>query len=1596
MTSTSAAPGVDKAGPTAAMAASSDLQPEHGVAPAPSEQQQHQQSNLQGGAALQPVSSTGTWGEAGTGGQPVNVAKALEDFQLAREQSRQSQQALKPTTTRARRQKSRLDVEAGAGNEETEAESESKSTDGQSARFDLGEWMLARRARGQEQGVHHDKPLGVAWRDFNVISPGGAGARIFVKTLPQAIINTATKDPISVLSHIFPPLGKLLAPKGLTPTPLVQNLSGVLKAGEMLLVLGAPGSGCSTTLRGLTSSSHPNLKTEGSLIYGGFTPEEVTRKYRGEAVFVDEDDIHFPTMTVEQTLRFALKCKVPRGATRLRDESRDSFIEQAIDVLLKMFAMTHVRDTIVGDAAVRGVSGGERKRVTLQEALATRASVTAWDNSTRGLDASTALDYARCLRILTDIGQRTTMATLYQVSESIYELFDRVAVMDHGRCIYYGPRDQARKYFTDLGYYSPPRQTTSDFVCAVTDPNQVQFREGFESRAPRTSEERERAWHESPLNKALHNEINEYETAVKNSEIKEAENLKEKVRAEKNKGVHKGSSFTVNYWDQVKACIYRDLLVKWGARGDLYVKLFTIVSVSLMISSLFFGQSQNSTGVFTRGGVILFACLFNGWLQLSESYEAVAGRPMLARHKNFAFYRPSAVCISRAIVDVPFLVFQCVISSIIIYFLSGLRYNAGAYFIFLVYTFLSAYNLTALYRFFAAFSPGFNEAIRFSVLGLNLIIVFVGYVIRRPQMNWLIWLNYVNGISYAFEGMLANEFKYPIQCAPSAIVPFGQVRDVTYQTCALTGSTPGSLVVPGEAYLSTTFNYTQSSVGPNIGVIIAFSALYLLLTVLASEIMNFGGGGGGVTIFARTKAAKQQLKAAEAPQADDTEAVAAGGAGTKTPHNGEKTAVPSPAGSAHHDDATPVDSNEGGEKKQQQQQVAAAKAASDASDDDESKYHDKAIFTWSDINLELATGRKLLQHVDGYVKPGRMTALMGASGAGKTTLMTALSQRGAAGVITGDMLIDGKPLGPGFQKGTGLVLQADVHLATQTVREAIEFSALLRQPAEISREQKLKDAQHAIELLELDDLADALIGAPGAGLGVERRKRVTIAVELAAKPDLLLFLDEPTSGLDSAGAASICRLLRRLAQDGQAILCTIHQPSALLFESFDNVLLLAPGGRTTYFGQIGEERGHGSDRIRTYFERNGAEECDPQANVAEYILEVVSGGKSQGINWGEKWINSQEAKDTRQHIKEIVEERKARPENDDPRAKREFAANPGMQLREVVLRQFRDIWREPSFPYAILFSNFVTGLVAGGAFAHLGLSPTEYQNRVFIVFLVILNFPAVVNGILAKFFELRILFEVRENASKVYAWYVLVAAFIITTTPIAVVASVIYFLPSYFIPFYSMPTYKAGYFYLMTLLINLFEIEFSLLLAASSPTPVTAANLLPFMLPILAIVNGIIVPHDMMTQPWRSFVYYVNPLTYFVRGQVATLLHADPVICGEEDLYRFNPPPGQTCDVYAGAWATQAGGYLSNPMATTNCGFCQYTVGDQFAQSLSSYYSDDGQVGRWKSFGIFLGFVIFNIALSFALYWYFRVKQFGLGVAPLQRSVSKLFKKKSQ
>ena len=1065
---------------------------------------------------------TGTWGEPDAGRFDPTTAAAdihtlreeLATLSRTRSQNARSERhhdglmrniSRKSTHRSVSRQESRVSHTQTSGS--TAAEDEETADAAVAAEkeddFELSEFMKEGYFEKRKDGKSAKK-VGVVWKGLNVKGVGSTAT--FVKTVPDAILGTFGPDLYRLITRFIPALR--LGRHQQTRT-LIHDFSGVLKDGEMMLVLGRPGSGCSTFLKAIANNRESYAAVEGEVSYGGISAEKQAKQFRGEVNYNEEDDIHFANLNVWQTLTFALTNKTRKN--------KKEEIPIILDALLRMFGISHTKYTPVGDEYVRGVSGGERKRVSIAETLAAKSTVVCWDNSTRGLDASTALDYAKSLRIMTDLSNRTTFVTLYQAGEGIYEQMDKVMVIDQGRCIYEGPAKEAKQYFLDLGFHCPERQTTADFLTAVTDPTERQFREGCENSAPKTPEDLEKAFRSSKAYQKIQKEIATYEEELKRTDYIDAKEFEGAVAESKSnsKLKSKKSPFTVSFVRQVLACTKREFWLTWGDKTTLYTKFFIIISNGLIVGSLFYGQSMDTSGAFTRSGTAFFSILFLGWLQLSELMKAVSGREVVKRHEEYAFYRPSAVSLARVLQDIPLLLAQVIPFSIIMYFMTGLDADAGKFWIFFLFIYTTTFCITSLYRMFAAMSPTIDDAVRFAGLALNILIVFTGYVIPKPQLLskyiWFGWLFHINPIAYSFEAVLTNEFSNRVMdCAPSQLVPQGPGVDPQYQGCSLTGAQPNSNTVSGASYLQTSFEYTRSHLWRNWGVVIAFSVVYLIVTVWATEFLSFAKGGGGALVFKKSQRTKKAVK-------EDT-------------HDEEKGAVANPSGSSL------------GEGAKEEEALASISSS-------------ESVFTWKDVEYTVpyqGGERKLLNKVNGYAKPGVMIALVGASGAGKSTLLNTLSQRQSTGVVSGEMFVDGKDLGKAFQRGTGFCEQMDLHDGTATIREALEFSAILRQDNKIPRQEKLDYVDKVIDLLELQDVQDALVSS----LGVEQKKRVTIGVELAAKPSLLLFLDEPTSGLDSNSAYSIVTFLKKLAAAGQAIVCTIHQPSSVLIQQFDMILAL--------------------------------------------------------------------------------------------------------------------------------------------------------------------------------------------------------------------------------------------------------------------------------------------------------------------------------------------------------------------------------------------------------------------------------------------------------
>jgi ABC-type multidrug transport system ATPase subunit len=1300
-----------------------------------------------------------------------------------------------------------------------------------------------------------------------------------------------------------------------TPFNILHDVSAFCKDGEMLLVLGRPGAGCSSFLRVVANIREIFLSVDGEVKYGGISAKEFER-YKGEAIYAPEEDTHFPTLSLKETLTFALRCKTP--GVRLPDETRRQFRQKVMDAILKMFGLTNQIRTMVGNEMVPGLSGGERKRTTISEAMLSRGAIDCWDCSTRGLDAASALDYAKSLRVITQTLHKTTLATFYQASESIYQQFDRVLVLDKGRCIFFGPIKEARPYFEELGFECEHRKSTPDFLTGLTNPQERKIRAGAQN-VPLNSVELEDRYHRSVHYERAAQELKEYEAQI------EAENpqhdFKTELQMQKAKRARPKSIYSASIWEQLYALTARQAGMWWGDKFGIFSRYFSVVVQGLIFGSVFYNMPLTATGGFTRGGALFASLLFNAFLSQGEMFGAFYGRRLIQKQKSYAMYHPFAYHLAQVIIDIPVILVQCAGYSLITYFMYGLDPKPDKFFIHVFILSLCALCFTNFFRLLGNLSPSLYLSQQFMGLLFVLLLTYVGYFPPKDKMEpWLGWIFWIDPFAYAYKALFSNEMKGLVfQCAADSHVPIGpNYTDPAYRVCNLPGARPGDTSVRAEVYLKEVYQFDVDQLPIDIIAVLLFWIFFTIINAIAVEKLEWTHGGFMRRLF----------KAGKAPKQND-------------------------------DDA----------------EMEVARKAAEATENMQPIELKAGIFMWDELcytvpvsgQADGSTHRQLLDHVAGWIKPGQMTALMGASGAGKTTLLDVLAQRKTQGKVEGTMLLNGLPLRIDFERITGYVEQLDVHNPYLTVREALQYSAKLRQEFAVPEKEKLDYVERVLEMMEMVSLGDALIGdlESGYGISVEERKRLTIGMELVAKPQIL-FLDEPTSGLDSQSSYNIIKFIRKLADAGMPLVCTIHQPSSVLFEYFDRILLLGKGGKVTYFGDIGK----GSHTLLDYFERNGARHCTGDENPAEYILEAIGagvGGKTDK-DWVQIWKSSPEAHEVRTEIDDKKKKAVAHDVNDIPL---EFATSRSYQLKQLYVRFNIIFWRNPSYNVGRILQALLVGLVVGFSFWKLGDSVSDLNLRVLAIFQILILGIMLIGAAMPQFLFMRELFK-RDYAAKHYSSSPFTLAMLLVEIPYLIIAASLCIICCYWASGFDVgDSFDGFYFWIAFTLFIIYCHSFGIFIAATSPHMVVAMITMPILITFLFLFAGVLSPPSQLPYFWRSWMYHLDPFRYFMEGVITTALAPVTIKCKDDDLLKFMAPPGETCGSYTKDFLSYATGYIANPdsLGTANdlCGYCQFSTGTQFLQTLEWDIKY-----RWRDFGILVGYLAFNVILCLIFVYLFR------------------------
>ncbi|KAK1571116.1 hypothetical protein Q3G72_012117 [Acer saccharum] len=276
--------------------------------------------------------------------------------------------------------------------------------------------------------------------------------------------------------------------------------------------------------------------------------------------------------------------------------------------------------------------------------------------------------------------------------------------------------------------------------------------------------------------------------------------------------------------------------------------------------------------------------------------------------------------------------------------------------------------------------------------------------------------------------------------------------------------------------------------------------------------------------------------------------------------------------------------------------------------------------SFKDLTLTLKAKEKhLLRSVTGKIRPGRITAVMGPSGAGKTTFLSALAGKATACKRTGLILINGKNESiHSYKKIIGFVPQDDIVHGNLTVEENLWFNAKCRLSADLAKADRVLVVERVIDSLGLQTVRDSLVGTvEKRGISGGQRKRVNVGLEMVMEPSLL-FLDEPTSGLDSASSQLLLRALRREALEGVNICMVVHQPSYSLFRMFDDLVLLAKGGLTVYLGSV--------KKVEEYFAGIGInvpERVNPPDHLIDILEGIVAPSVGSNVNYKElpvRWM----------------------------------------------------------------------------------------------------------------------------------------------------------------------------------------------------------------------------------------------------------------------------------------------------------------------------------------------------------------------------------------
>uniref|UniRef100_A0A2N9EB47 ABC transporter domain-containing protein n=1 Tax=Fagus sylvatica TaxID=28930 RepID=A0A2N9EB47_FAGSY len=1219
---------------------------------------------------------------------------------------------------------------------------------------------------------------------------------------------------------------------------------------RMTLLLGPPSSGKTTLLLALAGELDPDIKFTGKVTYNGHEMHEFVPQRT--AAYVSQHDTHIGEMTVRETLAFSARCqgvgfryellselaRREKEANIKPDPDVDIYMKAiategeevnvVTDYILKVLGLELCADTMVGDQMLRGISGGQRKRVTTGEMLVGPSKVLLMDEISTGLDSSTTFQIMNSIKQYVHILNGTAVISLLQPAPETYNLFDDIILISDGQIVYQGPREQVLEFFELMGFKCPERKGVADFLQEVTS---------------RKDQEQYWAHKDDPYNFVT---VKEFAEAFQSFHV--GRKLGDELATPFDKAKSHPAALTTRKYgikkeELLKTCLSREFLLM-KRNSFVYIFKFIQLTIMAMIAMTLFLRTEMHRNSVTGGGIYsgalfysVVVIMFNGSAEISMT---VAKLPVFFKQRKLLFYPPWAYSLPAWIIKIPVTFVEVAVWVFITYYVIGFDPSAGRFFRQYLLLLLVNQMASALFRFIGAIGRGnLILANTFGSFALVMLFALGGFVLSRENIKkWWIWGYWMSPMMYAQNAIVVNEFlgKSWRHVLPNSTESLGIE------------------VLKSRGFFTHSYWY-WIGVGALIGFILLFNAAF----TLALTYLNPMG--------------KPQAVISEEPQSN-----------VHDYRSGKVIQSLRRRNSSSH--KTSIE--RGNEIRRGSISSRSSSISIEASVEANQNRKrgmvlpfDQHTITFDEITYSVDMPKEmknqgvtedklvLLKGVNGAFRPGVLTALMGVSGAGKTTLMDVLAGRKTGGYIDGKIMISGYPKKQEtFARVSGYCEQNDIHSPHVTVYESLLYSAWLRLSPDVDSQKRKMFIEEVMELVELKPLRQALVGLPGVnGLSTEQRKRLTIAVELVANPSII-FMDEPTSGLDARAAAIVMRTVRNTVDTGRTVVCTIHQPSIDIFEAFDELFLMKHGGQEIYVGPLGRHSCH----LIQYFEGiEGVGKIQDGYNPATWMLEVTSSAHETalGIDFANVYRNSE----LYRRNKELIEQFSSpAPESKDLYFNTQYSQSYFTQFMACLWKQHWSYWRNPLYTAVRFLFTTIIALMFGTMFWNLASKTTKQQDLfnamgcmyVSVLFIGIKNSNSVQPVVAVE----RTVFY-RERAAGMYSALPYALAQVLIELPYIFVQTVVYGVIVYAMVGFEWTAAKFLWYLFFMYFSLLYFTFYGMMTVAVTPNHHISSIIASAFYAIWNLFSGFIVPRTRIPIWWRWYSW-ACPVAWTLYGLVAS------------------------------------------------------------------------------------------------------------------------------